>query len=225
MSPNTPPASPAAGDQDGWSGPVAGLARLVDGLRRDVDPLTGLPGRVEELAEVLARLSETVASLATRRNAGPAPSWLLAPDSPEDTAAILDDLAAWMGAIYLRYPDGAAVLPDCWAWHPDVVEELVWLMHAWSAAYQGPAASVALAGDWHDRQRPGVVRRIRQNVGSCSVERHQTRAGRPPLTTTVPTVPALGQLGELAAWWATARDSTPPEPADHSDYAANGART
>ncbi|GEL26516.1 hypothetical protein PSU4_54700 [Pseudonocardia sulfidoxydans NBRC 16205] len=219
MSSNTPPANPAAGE-DNWSGPVAGLARLVDGLRRDVDPLTGLPARVEELAEVLARLSETVASLATRRNAGPAPSWLLAPDAPADTAAILDDLAAWMGAIYMRYPDAAAVLPDCWLWHPDVVEELVWLMHAWSAAYQGPAASVALAGDWHDRQRPGVARRIRQNVGSCSVERHQTRAGRPPLTAIAPAVPAVGQLGEIAAWWATARDSTPPEPTDHS---ANGA--
>ncbi|GAY11648.1 hypothetical protein [Pseudonocardia sp. N23] len=224
MSPNTPPANPAAGE-DGWSGPVAGLARLVDGLRRDIDPLTGLPGRVEELAEVLARLSETVASIATRRNAGPAPSWLLAPANPEDTTSILEDLAAWMGAIYLRYPDGAAVLSDCWAWHPDVVEELVWLMHAWSAAYQGPAASVALAGDWHDRQRPGVVRRIRQNVGSCSIERHQTRAGRAPLTATAPTVPAAGQLAQLAAWWATARDSAPPEPADHSDNATNGART
>ncbi|GAY12613.1 hypothetical protein [Pseudonocardia sp. N23] len=214
-----PPPNPGAGE-DGWSGPVAGLARLVDSLRRDIDPLTTLPGRVDELAEVLARLSETVASIATRRNAGPAPTWLLAPANPDDTTNLLDDLTAWLGAIYLRYPDGAAALPDCWLWHPDLVEELVWLMHAWSAAYQGPAASVALAGDWHDRQRPGVVRRIRQNVGSCSVERHQTRGGRPPLTATAPAVPALEQLAEIAAWWATARDSAPPEPTDPS---ANGA--
>jgi len=150
----------------------------------------------------------------------PAPTWPLAPETPDDTANLLDDLTAWLGAIYLRYPDGLAALPDCWLWHPDVVEELVWLMHAWSAAYQGPAASVALAGDWHDRQRPGVVRRIRQNVGSCSVERHQARGGRPPLTATAPAVPALGQLAEIAAWWATARDSAPPEPADQS---VNGA--
>ncbi|RTL61292.1 MAG: hypothetical protein EKK42_35545 [Pseudonocardiaceae bacterium] len=220
MSSNNPPANPGASDEGGWSGPIAGLARLVDGLRRDIDPLTGLPGRVDELAEVLARLSETVASVASRRSAGPAPSWLLAPTNPDDTTSLLDDLAAWLAAIFLRYPDGAAVLPDCWLWHPDVVEELVWLMHAWSAAYQGPAASVALAGDWHDRQRPGVVRRVRQNVGSCSVERHQTRSGRPPLTATVPAVPALGQLAEIAAWWATARDSAPPEPTHPS---ANGA--
>jgi len=53
-----------------------------------------------------------------------------------------------MGAMYLRYPDAAATLPDCWLWHPDLVEELLWLSHAWTAAYQGPDASVALAGDW-----------------------------------------------------------------------------
>ena len=58
--------------------------------------------------------------------------------------------------MFLRYPDGVAVLPECWLWHPDVVEELLWLMHAWRAAYEGRGASVQLAGDWHDRQRPGV---------------------------------------------------------------------
>ena len=70
--------------------------------------------------------------------------------------------------MFLRYPDGVAVLPECWLWHPDVVEELLWLMHAWRAAYEGRGASVQLAGDWHDRQRPGVVRRVRTAVGSCS---------------------------------------------------------
>lgn len=220
MTPNPPP-SPSSGEE-GWSGPLAGLARLVDGLRRDVDPLTPLPQRVEELAEVLARLSETVASIANRRNAGAAPSWLLAPEDPEITATLLDQLAGWLQTIYLRYPDGAAALSDCWLWHPDVVEELVWLMHAWSAAYQGPAASVALAGDWHDRQRPGVVRRIRQTVGSCSRDRHRDRPGRPPLHSGRPDLSGADQLAEIAGWWATGRDLAPPEPA-HT--AAEGAWT
>ncbi|GAY10915.1 hypothetical protein [Pseudonocardia sp. N23] len=216
---NPPPANPVESD---WAGPVAGLARLVDGLRRDVDPLAALPRRVEELAEVLARLSETVAAIATRRNTGPAPTWLLAPENPQDTATLLDELSAWMPAIYLRYPDAAAVLPDCWLWHPDVVEELIWLMYAWSGAYQGPAPSVALVGDWHDRQRPGVVRRIRQTVGSCSRERHRDRPGRPPLHAGRPDLPGSDQLHEIAAWWATGRDTTPPEPAP---LAAEGAWT
>ena len=88
---------------------------------------------------------------------------------------VLGELCAWLHAIFLRYPDGAVALPVCWLYHPDVIEELLWLMHAWCAAYQGKGASVQLAGDWHDRQRPGVVRRIKSGAGSCSIERHQTR--------------------------------------------------
>ncbi|RTL61602.1 MAG: hypothetical protein EKK42_34515 [Pseudonocardiaceae bacterium] len=209
---STPP--PA---EEGWTGPVAGLARLVDGLRRDLDPLTGLPGRVEELASLVAGLAEAAAASTTRKQASPAPSWLLAPDDPRKTADLLDGLAGWMGAVYLRYPDAGAGLPECWCWHPDVVEELLWLMHAWSAAYQGPAASVALAGDWHDRQRPGVVRRIRAAAGSCSRENHQTRPGRPPLPTGAPSAPDAHELGVVAGWWATDRDHPAPEPTNPTD--------
>ncbi|GEL23841.1 hypothetical protein PSU4_27950 [Pseudonocardia sulfidoxydans NBRC 16205] len=221
----TPPGSRPTGPSDtakstpptveqAWAGPVAGLARLVDGLRRDLDPLTPVPDRVEELAALLAGLAETVASIASRKHAGPAPTWLLAPTDEVETAGLLDGLAGWMAVVYLRYPDAATGLPDCWCWHPDVVEELVWLMHAWSAAYQGPAASVALAGDWHDRQRPGVVRRIRQSAGSCSRENHQTRPGRPPLPTGAPTVAAVAELSVIAGWWGVGRDQAAPEPAN-----------
>jgi hypothetical protein len=90
---------------------------------------------------------------------------------------MLGELAGWLHAVFLRYPDGVAVLPECWLWHPDVVEELLWLMCAWRAAYEGRGASVQLAGDWHDRQRPGVIRRVKTAAGSCSPERHQSRPG------------------------------------------------
>ncbi|NIB31231.1 hypothetical protein HBB16_04985 [Pseudonocardia sp. MCCB 268] len=54
-------------------------------------------------------------------------------------------------------------------------------MHAWCAAYQRPGASVGAAGDWHDRQRPGVVAWVKKQAGGCSSERHQTRlAGAAP---------------------------------------------
>ncbi|ODU24848.1 MAG: hypothetical protein ABT15_32320 [Pseudonocardia sp. SCN 73-27] len=211
---STPPApAAAASDEDGWAGPVAGLARLVDGLRRDLNPLIALPERVDELASLVAGLADALAASTARRHAAPAPSWLLAPTDTQNAAELLDALAGWLGAVFLRYPDGAAALPDCWCWHPDIVEELVWLMHAWSAAYQGPAASVGLAGDWHDRQRPGVVRRIRGAAGSCSRENHQTRPGRPPLATGAPTVPAAAELTVIAGWWAVDRDYPAPEPA------------
>ena len=102
------------------------------------------------------------------------------PTDDELARRVLGELVAWLELVYLRYPDAAQGLPECWCWHPDVVEELLWLMHAWLAAYQGTAASVGLAADWHDRHRPGVVRRLRGSVGSCSIEAHQTREGWTP---------------------------------------------
>jgi hypothetical protein len=60
---------------------VAGLAREVEGLRRTVERLTALPGRVEDLAELVARLTETVA-VAGGRPAAPRPGWTCRPTAP-----------------------------------------------------------------------------------------------------------------------------------------------
>jgi hypothetical protein len=187
---------------------VAGLAREVDGLRRVVAPL---PSRVDALSALLAELGETVAATGARKAA--APSWLMAPTAPAETGQLLDELAAWLPVVYLQYPDAVASFPDCWCWHPHVVEELLWLMHAWLAAYQGSSASVALAGDWHERLRPGVVRRIKATVGVCSRESHTSRPGWPTPVSTAPTVPSEDELSGIAEWWAVRRDETAPEPA------------
>ena len=191
---------------------LAGLAREIDQLRRTVEPLLGLPDRVDDLTRLATDLTNAVAALTARRAAPPCPSWLLLPTDPDLAARVLDELVGWLAVVYLRYPDGADHLPECWAWHPDVVEELLWLMHAWATAYQGPQAGVSLVGDWHDRQRPGVVRRIRQSAGSCSVENHQTRAGWTRRPSAAPTVPGTDSIGSLAQWWATRRDQDAPEP-------------
>jgi hypothetical protein len=162
---------------------VAGLAREVETLRRRLDQLQSLPQRIEQLAELLARQAETVPA-----PAAPAPtSWLDLPTDPnrpaESSSAVrvaeelLSGLAGWVGGVYLRYPDAAQTLPECWLWHPEVVEELLWLHTAWLAAHRPGAASTAV-GDWHDRQRPGVVRRIRDYAGLCSLEQHQPGADR-----------------------------------------------
>jgi hypothetical protein len=195
------------------SGALAGLAREVDALRREVRGLAGVPERVDELAALLARLADSVAALSARKAAPAAPSWLLAPQDPATTGELLDGLAGWLGEVFLRYPDGVEVLPECWCWHPDVVEELLWLMHAWSAAYQGVGASAGLAGDWHDRQRPGVVRRLKTSVGSCSCESHQTRPGWNTTPTAAAPVPGTDAAASIARWWAGGRDEQPPEPA------------
>ena len=85
-------------------------------------------------------------------------------------------------------------------------------MHSWCAAYQGPGASVALAGEWHDRSRAGVVRRIKAAAGSCSIERHQTRPGWDQKPSGAVAVPGLHGVDVLARWWADARDEPAPEP-------------
>lgn len=203
---------------------LAGLAREVDGLRRAVDPLRDVGGRVEDLARLVGELTDAVTTLSKRPGATPAPSWLLLPADPAAVEQVLGEVCAWLHAVFLRYPDGAAALPPCWLWHPDVVEELLWLMHAWSAAYQGKAASVALAGDWHDRLRPGVVRRIRQNAGSCSVERHQTRPEWDQHPTGAADVPGTDAVAVIAEWWADRRDDPAPEPATR-EAAAPGIAT
>jgi hypothetical protein len=192
---------------------LAGLAREVDGLRRGLEALVGTPTRVDDLARTVAQLADAVAAVPARPGPTVAPSWLAAPTDSEALAALLDGLCRWLHAVFLRYPDGAAVLPECWLWHPDVVEELLWLSHAWRAAYEGRGASVQLAGDWHDRQRPGVVRRLRTAIGSCSQERHQTRPGWNSIPLGATPVPGGDAAASIAWWWAAARDDAPPEPA------------
>ena len=205
----TEPAPPAAA--------VAALARQVERIERsfhDAD-LDGLRGRVVGLGSALAGLAEQVAELA---DAGeperPAPSWLWPGGgfTAGAAAALLDQLVEWADRVYLRFPDGQ--LPECWLWHADVVEELVWLWKAWEAAYRGPRASVQRAGDWHDRLRPGVSRRIGA-AGDCSLREHlapSPRAG----------VPAADAVPAIAAWAADPAGS-PPAPTGAQVLAADAA--
>ncbi|WP_328304467.1 hypothetical protein [Actinomycetospora sp. NBC_00405] len=214
-----PPQQPGSGEDGEFARvqALAGLAREVDGLRRGLEALVGTPTRVDDLARTVAQLADAVAATPARPGPTVAPSWLTAPADAEATAGLLEDLTGWLRAVFLRYPDGAAVLPECWLWHPDVVEELLWLMHAWRAAYEGRGASVQLAGDWHDRQRPGVIRRVKTSAGSCSRERHQSRPGWHDQPGGATPVPSLDATADIAAWWAEARDDPGPEPARRPD--------
>jgi len=182
---------------------VAGLARELEGLRRTVDTTAGVSRRVEDLAAVVADLAVAVEQLSATPSVLPPVCWLDLPPDETDAFALLGKLTVWLGGIYLAYGDAA--LPDCWAWHPDLVEELLWLSQAWQTAYAGPRASVSLVADWHDRQRPNVARRIKQTAGACSIENHQTPTGRPG-------VPLVDAVEAIAAWWANHRTQPPPAP-------------
>ncbi len=201
---------------------VAGLAREVESLRRTVTRLAPLPDRLEEVARIVTRLAETVAQ---QRDIEPDPgtvSWLGMPEDalPADAESVLLGLSRWMNTVYLRYADAARGLPGCWLWHPDVIEELLWLHQSWAAAYR-IGEPVSRAADWHDRYRPGVVRRIRDTAGMCSIENHQPGRDRHG---TAPPVPLAGAAAVIARWWATDRAGTPPTPTAEQLAAASGPR-
>ena len=196
---------------------VAGLARQVEAISVSLAELVDVPARVEEVAALVAALAGDVTALMAEaaRSRKPQPSWLVLPaeTTVRDAVVLLVELAAWLGAVYLRYPDGVRCLPGCWLWHPDVVEELLWLHRTWTDAYTGIKASASAVGDWHDRLRPGVARRVLASAGVCSVENHQP--GRTPLRDPHPAtggVPVEDAVEPIAFWWATNRDAEPPTP-------------
>ena len=200
---------------------VAGLAREVDALRRAIRANADLPARLTDLANTVADLAD---ELNTRRRASAgglvAASWLdrhgvpepdPATDPPAEAAAdgepappsageVLAELAGWVGRVFLRYRDADAVFPECWLYHPEIVEELLWLRLAWQNAYSGPGASVAGVGDWHDRYRPGVVRRIRAYSANCSLSKHTVDPDAAP-DLEFGRAPHAEAADAVAEWW------------------------
>ena len=211
-------------DGSGAAAPAAqliGLGRDVDSLRRVVDRhdrtlrtaagrLTELDGQIRSSAAALAAVSEQIADLAGgEQGSGNHRSWFDTTD-PTQAQSRLVDLVHWLDRVYFQFPD--AVLPSCWIWHPSVIEELLWLQRSWTEAFTGTTAAVFRVADWHDRQRPGVVARIRAlNDGVCSLVLHTAGAEQ---DTRPPTTPAVDALTAIAAWWTTRRDQPPPHPTE-----------
>ena len=208
MTPPTNPPShdcPAVDDLTALRTAVTGLAREVETVRRTL-AVTASAAELARVADLVTDLSQLISPAGTP--AAPPPSWLALPDDADAAATVLADLVGWLGQIYLRYSD-AQSLPECWLWHPDVVEELVWLRHAWFDAYKAGDASVRAAGDWHDRLRPGVTRRIAGYTKACSLESHL-----PERATGATPVPVADAVDPIVAWWAGRRTERGPAPTD-----------
>lgn len=180
---------------------VVALGREVQRLTRSH---TATEERVGELADLLQMLATDVATLAAR--SGPdgdeaVRAWLLTTDA-QLAQDDLTDLVEWLTRVWLRYPD--AVLPSCWLWHPAVIEELRWVRCAHREAYHDKHGTWQKVGDWHDRQRPGVVKRITAYAGNCELREHaEGGAQRRP----APQVPLTDAVSIIARSWATMPDS------------------
>ncbi len=216
------PHAGANGSAYASAGAVAGLAREIEALRRTLDRLQELPGRLDELAGLVAQLAETTAANTCNCSETGVASWLDLPTETDTAQAVLGELICWMQRVYLRYPDAALSLPECWLWHPDVIEELLWLQHSWVAAYRDTHAPVSAAADWHDRYRPGVIRRIKDTAGRCSLENHQPRHDQ-PTPGAAPVVPLTEATDPIVTWWATHRAEPGPTPTDQQLQAAAAA--
>lgn len=199
---------------------VIDLGKSVEAMDRRVKTATTLgrnaSTRLDEAARQVQGLAQTVAGIgsavadlvAEAEDAKKArASWFdVGPGEVERARDQLDALALWLEAVYLRYPD--AKLPPCWAWHPDVVEELLWLGRAWIEAFRGKTAAPFRQADWHDRYRPGVVKRIGDRP-RCSVREHVAPEGSEYMRQP-PRVGLAERREEVAAWWATSRTGAPP---------------
>jgi hypothetical protein len=140
--------------------PPGWATALASGLERASTRLTKLTDDLAALAVVVERLSRP--EEANAEGAG-SPSALLGL-----THDAVHDLLEWLEQVYLRY--SGARLSACWAWHADVVEELLVLRTTHLAVYS--SNDPLRISDWHDRYRPGVVRRVNATLKNCSITTH-----------------------------------------------------
>ncbi len=169
--------------------------------------------RVDELSDLVHKLAADIAH--HLGSASPAPggggevrAWLLAEDTDRAEADVAD-LISWLDRVYLAFPE--ASLPTCWLWHPSMVEELWWLRCAHADAYHPQTGSWVRAGDWHDRLRPNVVRRIRKAAVACELSLHKPGGEQSHPS---PRAPLTSAAATLAAWAAAGRPSPVPEPTE-----------
>ncbi len=93
--------------------------------------------------------------------------------SPTEEKAELDRLTVWVTWLSHRYRIDRRILPDCWASHGDLVEELSALRTAWQHSYNGGARADAPAA-WHTLLHTTRTR-LRESVSEtgCQPDRHR----------------------------------------------------
>lgn len=176
----------------------------------DVEVLTerllALEADVAVLAEGHLHHSEQLVALTSQRDPSRVRSYLQETDE-ESARLLLEDVAAWAGQVWVQYPDGR--LPECWLYHPPIVEELVAVMGAHRACFRKGGTWGQFA-DWHHRLRPAAAERIRKYAPSCAPSVHQP--GEKFDAAAVPVVPRTEDISSVAAHWITTGTAPYPTP-------------
>lgn len=149
-----------------WKGAFRSFGQELERVNRRVTDLDDL---LATLARDVTAINETLEDAKGQATV----SWLMLAD-PVAAVAVLGDLAVWCEEVYLRYDDAA--LPACWLWHAGLVEELLTLRQGHADAFHSKSRSAAKALDWHERYRPGVVKRLLETVRDCDLSKHEPPA-------------------------------------------------
>ena len=146
-------------------------AASIHALRQDFDRM--MHEVTDSLADLIARMESL--ELGAEPSTQPRGLWCWRDIGPTASQELTEQLSEWVVWVRSRYPL-ARKIPECWAEHPETVEELTALWLAWQAAYQDPNASITAAAEWHDRWLPGFLHRLEHGPLAlpCSTS-HQAR--------------------------------------------------
>jgi len=173
------------------------LAAALDATRHEL-----------EVAQAQVReLSDDITRLLTNPDFEPQ-SWLEVEDA-EQAKQMLEDLLPWLDTFFLRFPDGADVLRECWMHHPEVVEVLLALKAAHRDAMRGRGWGTQ-AMTWLWVYRTQTVEGIRNFMGACDLSRHETPA-QP--------VKAVGAsaIEHIAEQWVSTRSTPAPTAGEQAE--------
>ena len=131
-------------------------AEAIAQLRRTVEALE--TETTNALADLMVRV-EDVEDAARQPTSSTVTSWCWRYAGATAAEALRQELGDCVGWIRHRYPL-ARRIPECWADHPEIVEELTALWLAWQGAYVERDAPLTAAAEWHDRWLPGVLHRL-----------------------------------------------------------------
>ena len=161
--------------------PIAALAAQLEELRGQLARYTGETGHLRARLEAdsgqvlmlrheIKKLGQKITAAIASREADepPAPYW---PGlRPDEYAAELGQLRAWVDRFArVQWPGYMDRIAPCWANHPEAVWELSNLMTEWTRIYGDPDNRPLQDAMWfYERWLPGVLGRLAQSV-KCDV--------------------------------------------------------